>query len=70
MISLLDHGYVKLIDHMGNDESIENAARVSYQKGTRSVSDTKKLIRYLIKHHHSSPTEMPRAMVDVMTWYS
>lgn len=50
--------HVKLLDVMGNDEDIANAARVSYGKGTRSVSDNRTLIRYLIRHKHSSPTEM------------
>ena len=49
---------VKLIDHMGSDEAIVQAARVSYAKGTRSVSDTRGLIRYLMRHWHNTPFEM------------
>ena len=57
-IKVLDHGYVKLIDHMGDDASIANAARVSYDKGTTKVSDDRALIRYLVRNFHSSPLEM------------
>lgn len=49
---------VKLVDHMGSDEAIVQAARVSYAKGTRSVSDTRGLIRYLMRHWHNTPFEM------------
>jgi len=57
-IKVLDHGYVKLIDHMGDDASIANAARVSYDKGTKKVSDDRNLIRYLVRNFHTSPVEM------------
>jgi len=57
-IKVLDHGYVRLIDSMGNDASIANAARVSYDKGTTKVSDDRALIRYLIRNQHTSPIEM------------
>ena len=57
-IKVLDHGYVKLIDHMGDDTSIANAARVSYDKGTKKVSDDRNLIRYLVRNLHTSPIEM------------
>lgn len=50
-------GFVRLVDHMGNDLDIEQAARVSYAKGTRKVSDTESLIRYLMRHGHYSPIE-------------
>tara|TARA_Y100000310_G_C20653310_1_gene800667 strand:+ start:409 stop:612 length:204 start_codon:yes stop_codon:yes gene_type:complete len=46
-IDVLDHGYVKVVDVMGDDSSIVQAARVSYGKGTKTVSDDEKLIRYL-----------------------
>ena len=49
---------VKLIEHMGSDESVCQAARVSYAKGTRSVSDDRGLIRYLMRHWHNTPFEM------------
>ena len=53
-----EHGFVRLIDVMGDDNSIADGARVSYGKGTRSVSDNRNLIRYLIRHKHTSPLEM------------
>ena len=53
-----EHGFVRLIDVMGDDSSIADAARVSYGKGTRSVSDNRNLIRYLVRHKHTSPLEM------------
>ena len=52
------HGFVRLIDVMGDDSSIADAARVSYGEGTRSVSDNRNLIRYLVRHKHTSPLEM------------
>jgi len=57
-VELLDHGFVELIDVMGSDEEVENAARISYGKGTRKVSQTRNLIRYLMRHKHTSPFEM------------
>ena len=51
-------GFVKLLDVMGSDEEVENAAIISYGKGTRKVSQTRNLIRYLIRHKHTSPLEM------------
>jgi len=55
---ILDHGFVSVIDKMGSDESIEQAARVSYGAGTRKVSMTRCLVRYLRRHHHTTPSEM------------
>ena len=55
---VLDHGYVSLVDYMGSDEDIERAARVSYGHGTRKTSQTRGLIRYLRRHHHTTPSEM------------
>ena len=52
------HGFVKLIDVMGTDSDITEAARVSYGKGTKSVSDDENLINYLMRHNHTSPFEM------------
>jgi thymidylate synthase (FAD) len=52
------HGFVRLIDVMGDDNSIADAARVSYGKGTRTASDNRNLIRYLVRHKHTSPLEM------------
>ena len=55
---VLDHGFVSLIDYMGSDEAIEQAARVSYGFGTRKTSATRGLIRYLRRHRHTTPSEM------------
>ncbi len=54
----LDKGFVRLVDLMGSDESIVQAARVSYGKGTKTVSEDRNLIRYLMRHRHTSPFEM------------
>ncbi len=51
---VLDHGFVRVIDYMGNDESIVQAARVSYGKGTKKVSEDKGLINYLMPHRHNT----------------
>ncbi len=55
---MLDHGFVALVDYMGSDSDVESAARISYGKGTRRVSQTRGLIRYLRRHAHTTPTEM------------
>jgi len=55
---VLDHGFVSLVDYMGSDEDVERAARVSYGFGTRKVSQTRGLVRYLRRHHHTTPSEM------------
>ena len=55
---VLDHGFVRVIDYMGDDAAIVQAARVSYGSGTREVSDDRGLIRYLMRHWHSTPFEM------------
>ena len=55
---VLDHGFVALVDYMGGDEDIERAARVSYGYGTRKTSQTRGLVRYLRRHHHTTPSEM------------
>jgi len=55
---VLDHGFVALVDYMGGDEDIERAARGSYGYGTRKVSATRGLIRYLRRHWHTTPSEM------------
>ena len=57
-IKCLDKGFVRLVDVMGEDGSIVQAARVSYGKGTKSVSRDRELIRYLMRHRHTSPFEM------------
>ncbi len=63
--SVLDHGFIGLVDHMGSDESIVRAARVSYQGGTRPVSEDRHLIRYLVRHQHSSPLEMAECVFHI-----
>ena len=55
---VLDHGFVALVDYMGTDDDIERAARVSYGAGTRRVSQTRGLVRYLQRHAHTTPSEM------------
>ena len=55
---VLDDGFVCLVDVMGEDASVVQAARVSYAEGTRSVSDDRTLIRYLMRHRHTTPFEM------------
>ncbi|TYB82441.1 FAD-dependent thymidylate synthase [Maritimibacter fusiformis] len=55
---VLDHGFVRVIDYMGDDSAICQAARVSYGKGTKSVQNDEGLIRYLMRHWHSTPFEM------------
>jgi len=55
---VLTHGYVVLVDYMGNDAAIVQAARVSYGKGTKAVRDDRGLIRYLMRHRHTTPFEM------------
>ena len=57
-IQCLDHGFVRLVDYMGSDEAIVQAARVSYGKGTKRVREDRGLIRYLLRHRHTSPFEM------------
>ena len=55
---VLDHGFVRVIDYMGDDAAIVQAARVSYGKGTKKVSDDAGLINYLLRHRHTTPFEM------------
>ncbi len=57
-IPILDHGFIRVIDYMGDDSSIVQAARVSYGKGTKKVSTDSGLIKYLMRHWHSTPFEM------------
>ena len=58
VIPVLDHGFVRVIDYMGDDAAICQAARVSYGRGTKSVQNDEGLIRYLMRHWHSTPFEM------------
>jgi thymidylate synthase (FAD) len=57
-IPVLDHGFVRVIDYMGDDSAIVQAARVSYGRGTKRVQEDAGLIRYLMRHRHSTPFEM------------
>ena len=57
-ISVLDHGFIRVVDYMGEDSSIVQAARVSYGKGTKKVSTDSGLIKYLMRHRHTTPFEM------------
>ncbi|CAI3944862.1 FAD-dependent family (ThyX) (PDB:1KQ4) [Commensalibacter communis] len=57
-LPVLDHGFVRVVDYMGDDSSIVQAARVSYGAGTKKVSEDRGLIRYLMRHHHTTPFEM------------
>jgi len=57
-IPILDHGFIRVVDYMGNDTSIVQAARVSYGKGTKKVNTDSGLIKYLMRHWHSTPFEM------------
>ncbi|MEL6241426.1 MAG: FAD-dependent thymidylate synthase [Pseudomonadota bacterium] len=64
-IPVLDHGFVRVIDYMGDDNAITQAARVSYGKGTKTVSNDEGLIRYLMRHWHSTPFEMCEVKLHV-----
>ena len=58
VLPVLDHGFVRVVDYMGDDAAIVQAARVSYGRGTKRVSEDAGLIRYLMRHRHSTPFEM------------
>lgn len=57
-VPVLDHGFVRVIDYMGDDAAIVQAARVSYGKGTKKITNDRGLIRYLMRHRHTTPFEM------------
>ena len=57
-IPVLDHGFIRVVDYFGDDGAVVQAARVSYGKGTRKVSNDRGLIRYLLRHRHTTPLEM------------
>ena len=57
-LEVLDHGFVRVVDYMGDDAAVVQAARVSYGKGTKKVSEDSGLIKYLMRHRHSTPFEM------------
>ena len=64
-IPVLDHGFIRVVDYMGDDTAICQAARVSYGKGTKSVQNDEGLIRYLMRHWHSTPFEMCEVKLHV-----
>ena len=57
-LPVLDHGFVRVVDYMGNDSSVTQAARVSYGAGTKKVQEDRGLINYLMRHGHTTPFEM------------
>ena len=57
-LPVLDHGFIRVVDYMGADEAVVQAARVSYGTGTKQLSDDRGLIRYLMRHLHTTPFEM------------
>jgi thymidylate synthase (FAD) len=57
-IKVLDHGFIRVIDYMGNDDAVVQAARVSYGKGTKQTNQDRGLIHYLMRHRHTTPFEM------------
>lgn len=57
-LPVLDHGFVRVVDYMGDDAAVVQAARVSYGRGTRKVSEDRGLINYLMRHRHTTPFEM------------
>ncbi|MBS0235753.1 MAG: FAD-dependent thymidylate synthase [Proteobacteria bacterium] len=57
-IPVLDHGFIRVVDYMGDDAAIVQAARVSYGRGTKKLNEDRGLIRYLMRHWHTTPFEM------------
>ena len=55
---VLDHGFIRVVDYMGDDSAVVQAARVSYGKGTKAANEDEGLIRYLMRHEHMTPFEM------------
>lgn len=64
-IKVLDHGYVRYVDHMGSDQSIVEAARVSYNSPSKGEEQDKKLLAYLLKNKHTSPFEMVKLKLNI-----
>lgn len=64
-IPVLDHGFVRVVDYMGNDDAVVQAARVSYGRGTKRVSEDRGLINYLLRHWHTTPFEMAEVKLHV-----
>jgi thymidylate synthase (FAD) len=57
-LPVLDHGFIRVVDYMGDDAAVVQAARVSYGRGTRRISEDRGLLRYLMRHRHTTPFEM------------
>src|ERR671912_2889051 len=57
-LPVLDHGFVRVVDYMGDDAAVVQAARVSYGRGTKKVSEDRGLVNYLMRHRHTTPFEM------------
>jgi thymidylate synthase (FAD) len=64
-LPVLDHGFLRVVDYMGSDSAVVQAARVSYGRGTRKVQEDKGLISYLMRHRHSTPFEMAEIKLHV-----
>ncbi|MCK1506956.1 FAD-dependent thymidylate synthase [Bradyrhizobium sp. 18] len=64
-IPVLDHGFIRVVDYMGDDASVVQAARVSYGRGTKKVQEDRGLINYLMRHHHTTPFEMAEIKLHV-----
>lgn len=62
---ILNHGFIRVVDYMGGDDAVVQAARVSYGVGTKSVRDDRALIRYLLSHNHTTPFEMAEIKLHV-----
>lgn len=64
-IKVLDHGFVRYIDHMGTDQRIVEAARISYKSPSKGEEEDKKLLNYLWKNKHTSPFEMCKVTLNI-----
>ncbi|ALN73896.1 FAD-dependent thymidylate synthase [Aureimonas sp. AU20] len=64
-LPVLDHGFIRVVDYMGNDDAVVQAARVSYGRGTKRVSEDRGLIHYLLRHWHTTPFEMAEIKLHV-----
>lgn len=62
---MLNHGFIRVVDYMGDDDAVVQAARVSYGAGTKSVRDDRALIRYLLSHWHTTPFEMAEIKLHI-----
>lgn len=65
VLPVLDHGFVRVVDYMGDDSAVVQAARVSYGRGTKRVSEDNNLINYLLRHWHTTPFEMAEIKLHV-----